>query len=973
MRQMDLKNNIKKIFRNEYLLISGILILLICLFFRPILFGNRTFFPISTMVTADGNYVYDSEARPTVVDPTSFVWVEVPTTIAASKMIQSGTPPLWNPYVGCGTPLAANLMSGIYNPLRFLLLLFPEPVTFDLYLLMRVFLAGLFTFILLRKLNISKISALISSVAYMFSGHFMCYLTLWHLNTDMLTPLLLFLFEFNVHEKKGKHTVFSGIGVALVLLAGSPQSALLSLTFAFLYYFFRIGTLYGIRFNQDLLHRILNLMFILGIGFIISSFMLIDFYQFFQSSIHQVSFPASGVKGIFNAHSPRSLVSFLFSPLQFLGTPLVGTIKNLSRFSRLFLFPYMGIITIILASMSLGKDWKVNRLSIFFMVFPCLLILNLLGGGTWLYHQLGSFLFPLTRIFWAKYLGILYLSAAILAGLGFENLKNKKLLPYLITISISSLILFIIACYYVNPNAYINTFEVSIPPAGMLGKLLLPIKLPLSVRALIIATIFISLTALLYHWRKRYLYFLVVVMLLMELYLYHQPHYAVRHHPYPHSPYIDYLLKEKNKGEPFRICGLKIGMLPQINSVFGLENVNNIDALYIKRHYTFMVNLILGSPWHYGIISLVPVDIEQVKNRYLDLLNVKYIISNDSLYPIEKDILDSKENLVPQKNYFLGRIPKSFFSLHPNTKDSTFHTDTAHFSYKVPPEGAMLYFTTGIDPLQWSEEGDGVEFLVQVEDDTELDVLFQKYCNPKKNQADRRWFFEEIALASYKGKKIKIIFRVNSGPNDDNSYDRCGFADIEIVPQNENKQKLSLVYNNEVRIYRNNTVMPRAYIVHRAEKIFQRKEIFRRLKDTHFDFRKSIIIEKDLPEKMLSCNHSPVSDLSSVKIVDYRPNRVEIEATMENDGFLVLSDIYYPGWKAYVNDTQADIYPTNYMLRSLYLTQGNHQIKFVYDPLPLKIGLGMSLLTLLGIVVFLWYKGKERNGQREGMSYKSSL
>ena len=124
---------------------------------------------------------------------------------------------------------------------------------------------------------------------------------------------------------------------------------------------------------------------------------------------------------------------------------------------------------------------------------------------------------------------------------------------------------------------------------------------------------------------------------------------------------------------------------------------------------------------------------------------------------------------------------------------------------------------------------------------------------------------------------------------------------------------------------------------------------------------------------MLSCNNSPVSDLSSVKIVDYRPNLVEIEATMENDGFLVLSDIYYPGWKAYVNDTQADIYPTNYMLRSLYLTQGNHQIKFVYAPLPLTIGLGMSLLTLLGIAVFLWYKGKERNGQREGMSYKSSL
>ena len=958
---MDLKNNIKKIFRNEYLLISGILIFLICLFFRPILLGNRTLFPGSTMVAADGNYVYDSEARPTVVDPTSFMWTEVPTTIAASKMIHSGTPPLWNPYVGCGTPLAANLMSGIYNPLRFLLLLFPEPVIFDFYLLMRVFLAGLFTFILLRKIRISRISALISSVAYMFSGHFMCYLTLWHLNTDMLTPLLLFLFEFNVHEKKGKHTVFSGIGVALVLLAGSPQSALLSLTFASLYYFYRIVTLYGIRFNQGLLHKILNLVFILGIGFAISSFMLIDFYQFFQSSIHQINLPADGVKGIFNAHSPRSLVTFLFSPLQFLGTSLLSNIRNLSRFSRLFLFPYIGVITIILATMSLGKDWKVNRLSLFFMVYPCLLIFNLLGGGTWLYHQLGSFIFPLTRIFWAKYLGTLYLSAAILAGLGFENLKNKKLLSHLSTFFISCLILLVVACYYVNPIAYINTFEVSIPPAGMLGKLLLPIELSLSVRALIIAVVFVFLTAVLYR-RGEFLYSLLAVMLFLELYLYHQPHYAVRHHPYPHSPYIDYLLKEKNKGEPFRICGLKIGMLPQISSVFGLEDVNNIDALYVKRYYTFMVDLILKKSWHYGVLSLIPGNIETVKNRYLNLLNVKYIISGDSLYPTKKDVLDLQGNLVPQKNYFLGRTPKSFFSLHPNTKDSIFHTDTAHFSYKVPPEGAILYFTPGIDPSQWSEEGDGVEFLVQVENNTALDVLFQKYYNPKENQADRRWFFEKTDLSPYREKEIKIIFKVNAGPSDDNRHDRCGFADIEIVPQSENKQKLSLVYNNEVKIYRNNTVMPRAYIVHRAEKIFQEEKIFKRLKDTHFDFRKNIVIEKDLPEKMLFCNNSPVSDLSSVKIVDYRPNRVELEATMENDGFLVLSDTYYPGWKAYVNDTQAEIYPTNYMLRSLYLTKGTHHIKFVYAPLPLKAGVGMSLLTLLGIAVFLCYKGKERNG-----------
>jgi len=954
-----MKNKIKRIVGNEYTLISSILLLLICLFFRPILLGNRTLFPILPGVMVDGPYGYRGEGRHTVVDPCSYIWHEVPLTIAASKMIKSGILPLWNPYVGCGTPLAANLMSGIYNPLRFFLLLFPKPYIFDLYLLLRIFLAGFFTFIFLRKIHISKTPALISSVAYMFSGNFMCYLTLWHLNTNILTPLLLFLLESNLQGKKGKYLIFSAVGVALVVLAGSPQAALLSIMLASLYYFYRTVSIYGIRINKDLLRTILNFIFILSIGFALSAFMLMDFYQFFQLGIHQISLPASDLRGTLNAHSPRSLVSFLFSPLQFLGTPLWTNIPNLTRFSRLFVFPYIGVITTILAIMSLGKDWKINRVSIFFMLYPCLLIINILGGGIWLYHLLGNFLFPLIRLFWAKYLGTLYFSIAILAGLGFENFKNKKLLPQWITLSISCIVLFIIACWYVNPIAYINTFEIGTLSTSLLTKLLLPIKYPLTMRAILIALIFTLLTVLLYHWKRNYLSPLLIVMLFIELYIYHQPVYAVRHHPYAKAPYIDYLLKEKNRGEPFRICGLKGGMIPQISSIFELEDVNNIDALYIKRYFHFMVDVILGTPWHYGVFSLCPVEIEASKNRYLDLLNVKYIISNDSLNAIEEEILDSKGNAVPQKEYFLGGIQKKFFSLHPNTKEITHYLDTIHYNYNVPKKGALLCFTIGTDPSQWSEKGDGVEFLVKIEDDSRLDVPFQKYINPKSNRGERRWFFEEVDLTPYGGKEITIIFKVKAGPNDDNRYDQCGFADIEIVPRDDSNQKLSLVYNKEVKIYRNNTVMPRVFIVHQAEKISQRNKIFARLRDKNFDFRNSIIIEKDLPEEILSCNNSPLSDSSSVKIVNYLPHRIDLEASMKNDGFLVLSDNYYPGWKAYVDEKQMEIYPTNYMLRSIYLTKGNHQIRFVYDPLPFKVGLGISIVALLGIVGFLCYKKKE--------------
>jgi len=950
---------IKRIVGNEYIFTSGILILLICIFFKPVIFGNRTLFPILPGVTPDGPYGYRGEGQFTVVDPCSYIWHEVPLTIAASKMIKSGMLPLWNPYIGCGTPLAANLMSGIYNPLRFFLLLSPQPYIFDLYLLLRIFLAGFFTFIFLRKIPISKMASLVSSIAYMFSGHFICYLTLWHLNADMLLPLLLFLFECNVQEKKRIHTIFAGVGVALVVLSGSPQSALLCVAFATLYYFYRIAALYGMGFNTISLHKVTNLILIMSIGCALSAFMLMDFYQFYQLSIHQISVSASDWGGELNAYSPLSLVSFLFSPLQFLGTPLWKNTSNLSRFSHLFLFPYIGVITIILAAMSLGRNWQINRLSIFFIVSPCLLILNIVGGGIWLYRLIGDSLFPVTRLFWAKYLGTLYLSIAILAGVGVENLRNKKLLPQWNIFFIGCVILFVAVCYYIDPVVYRDTFEIDTPPEGLLSKLLLPIPYPLTIRALLIATIFIALVLLVYNWRKKHLIYMMAVPLLMELYIYHQPLYAVRHHPYTKAPYIDYLLKEQEGGELFRICGLKGWMIPQISTVFGLEDVNNIDALYVERYYYFMVKLILGTPWYYGVFSLYPVEIETVKSRYLDLLNVKYIISSDSLNPIESGLFDLNGNALSQRDFSLGNITKRFFSLYPHTRDSTGYIDTAYYHYTIPPEGALLYFTLGTDPSQWSGKGDGVEFSVHLEEAAQSKVLFQKYIDPKHNRDDRRWFSEKIDLTSYRGKEIKIIFKVKAGPNDDNRYDQCGFADIEIVPRGDNNQKLSLVYNEEVKIYRNKTVMPRVFIVHRAEKIFQKEKIFTRLRDKNFDFRNSIIIEKDLPEEILSCNYSPLSDSSSVKIVDHQPNHVDLEASMENDGFLVLSDTYYPGWKAYVDEKQVEIYPTNYMLRSIYLTKGSHQIRFVFDPLPFKVGLGISIVALLGMVGFLCYKKKE--------------
>ena len=74
---------------------------------------------------------------------------------------------------------------------------------------------------------------------------------------------------------------------------------------------------------------------------------------------------------------------------------------------------------------------------------------------------------------------------------------------------------------------------------------------------------------------------------------------------------------------------------------------------------------------------------------------------------------------------------------------------------------------------------------------------------------------------------------------------------------------------------------------------------------------------------------------------------------MTDNGFLFLSDVYYPGWNAYVDEEPAHIYQANYLFRAVELTKGNHKVEFRYEPQSLKIGLGISLLTVIFLAAWM--------------------
>lgn len=103
-------------------------------------------------------------------------------------------------------------------------------------------------------------------------------------------------------------------------------------------------------------------------------------------------------------------------------------------------------------------------------------------------------------------------------------------------------------------------------------------------------------------------------------------------------------------------------------------------------------------------------------------------------------------------------------------------------------------------------------------------------------------------------------------------------------------------------------------------------------------------------------SHVPLNDGSMAEVITYEPERVEIRVKMENAGFLVLGDTYYPGWEAVVKGQKEKILPADHIIRAVFLEKGEHEVRFLYDPASFRIGMLLSIGALTAIMILWWRK-----------------
>ncbi len=146
--------------------------------------------------------------------------------------------------------------------------------------------------------------------------------------------------------------------------------------------------------------------------------------------------------------------------------------------------------------------------------------------------------------------------------------------------------------------------------------------------------------------------------------------------------------------------------------------------------------------------------------------------------------------------------------------------------------------------------------------------------------------------------------------------------------------------------------IPRASVVFSNRLFSDEASLLSFMESTDFDPRRELaILSKDakvwdlpLDTKISAATAIP----PEATIMVDRPDHLEItlKSAAPKGAYLVLSDTYYPGWKASVDGAEKDVLRANYAFRGVQLPAGAQHIVFSYDPLVPDAALPLPTLLL---------------------------
>ncbi len=191
---------------------------------------------------------------------------------------------------------------------------------------------------------------------------------------------------------------------------------------------------------------------------------------------------------------------------------------------------------------------------------------------------------------------------------------------------------------------------------------------------------------------------------------------------------------------------------------------------------------------------------------------------------------------------------------------------------------------------------------------------------------------------------IKYIFAADSNKT-------ISRIDSTILHTEDRVSDAAILHTDKVSdmiILKNNAKLQKAWLVKKITSASSDKILQNIHNNKNFNYLNEAFISK---KGIIINEYENFDDNHTISFESIKNGNIKMQVSSDSGGYLVLSESYYPGWKAYVDGVETVVYRTNNILNGIVVPRGIHAVEFNFLP---NSWVYSFIFSLASLFLFVW-------------------
>lgn len=150
-------------------------------------------------------------------------------------------------------------------------------------------------------------------------------------------------------------------------------------------------------------------------------------------------------------------------------------------------------------------------------------------------------------------------------------------------------------------------------------------------------------------------------------------------------------------------------------------------------------------------------------------------------------------------------------------------------------------------------------------------------------------------------------------------------------------------------VYLNTNAQPRIHLIYQSQTVNGGAEAFGAIHAPQFDPAVAVVLDAPgvTPPPALDGSGARATGARNLFYTDYAPERFTVVAQTPAPAYLVFSEVWYPGWRAWADGVEVPVYQADLAFRAVFLpSAGQHTVTMRFEPAIWNLGLAVTLATI---------------------------